>query len=243
MNVEKTLAADKAPSPAMSAHRIPAQRDGGLLAHAVRYTTERAWDVFPGTWLETVNGALRCSCRQTHCEAPGAHPRDSGWADQTAGSASVAHRLWEQQPTASVLLPAGRRFDAIDVAEAAGCFALARMERMRLDVGPVTCTPYGRMLFFVLPGTAAKVPELVHDQGWSPGALDLSTRGEGDWIVAPPSRMGRRGRVQWVRQPNNVNRWLPSAQTVIPQLAYACGQEAAAARTGSSARDGLPRRG
>ncbi|MCK1796716.1 bifunctional DNA primase/polymerase [Streptomyces sp. XM4193] len=229
--MEETIAADRAASPAAPTRRIPAQRDRGTLEHAVRYAKERAWDVFPGTWLETVDGVPRCSCGTARCDAPGAHPRDGGWAEQATGSASAARRLWERRPLASVLMPTGRAFDAIDVPEVAGCLALARMERMGLDVGPVTCTPYGRMLFLVLPGAAATVPDLVRRQGWSPGAIDLVTHGEGHWVAAPPTRM-RRGLVQWVRQPNAANRWLPNAEEVIAQLAYACGQEAAAARAG-----------
>ena len=230
--MEETIAAEEATSPAKPVSRVPAQRDRGPLEHAVRYTKERAWDVFPGVWLETVAGVPRCSCGMPRCDAPGAHPRGADWASQATGSASAARRLWESQPSASVLLSTGRGFDAVDVPEVAGCLALARMDRMELEIGPVSCTPYGRMLFFVLPGAAAKVPDLVRQQGWSPGAIDLLTHGEGDWVAAPPTRMGRRGCVQWVRQPNAANRWLPSVEEVIPQLAYACGQEAAAARAG-----------
>ena len=46
-------------------------------------------------------------------------------------------------------------------------------------LGPVTCTPDRRMLFFVLPGAAAKVPDLVRKLGWPPASLDLVARGEG----------------------------------------------------------------
>ncbi|MBB1253219.1 bifunctional DNA primase/polymerase [Streptomyces alkaliterrae] len=225
------MGAREATSEGTTAPQIPAQRDGvGMLEHAVRYAKERAWDVFPGTWLETVDGVPRCTCGVARCDAPGAHPRDSSWPGQATGSATAARRMWEQQPTASVLLPTGRTFDAVDVPEIAGCLALARMERMGLGMGPVACTPYGRMLFFVLPGAAAKVPDLIRNQGWSPGAIDLTTHGEGGWVAAPPTRVGARGSVQWVRQPNAVNRWLPDAEEIIPQLAYACGREAAAAR-------------
>jgi hypothetical protein len=138
--------------------------------------------------------------------------------------------MWTEEPYASVLLPTGRTFDAVDVPETAGCLALARMERMGLTLGPVTCTPDGRMLFFVLPGGAVKVPGLVRKLGWAPGALDLTAHGEGGWLAAPPSRVGGRGSVQWACPPTAVNRWLPDADELLPPLAYACGQDAAAAR-------------
>ncbi|UGY92043.1 bifunctional DNA primase/polymerase [Streptomyces gobiensis] len=210
--------------------QIPQQRGEPLLDHAVRYAKERHWDVFPGTWLEAIDGVPRCTCGAADCPAPGAHPIDTDWPAQATGSATAARRMWDKQPSASVLLPTGRTFDAIDVPDIAGCLALARMERMELPLGPITCTPDGRMLFFVLPGAAAKVPDMVRRLGWSPGAIDLTTRGEGDWVAAPPTRLGLRGSVQWARQPTPANRWLPDAEELIPQLAYACGREAAVAR-------------
>jgi hypothetical protein len=129
-----------------------------------------------------------------------------------------------------VLLPTGRTFDAIDVPESAGFLALARMERMNLPLGPVTCTPDRRMLFLVLPGAAAKVDDLVRRLGWSATAIGLLGRGEGHYVVGPPTRIGGRGAVQWARRPTSANRWLPDAEEVISPLAYACGREAADAR-------------
>ncbi|MER5889980.1 bifunctional DNA primase/polymerase [Streptomyces sp. NPDC001941] len=209
---------------------IPKQRGEQLLDSAVRYAEERHWDVFPGTWLEADEGRERCSCGTADCPAPGAHAAKPDWATQATGSAVVARRLWSKQPGASILLPTGRTFDALDVPESAGFLALARMERMELTLGPVTCTPDRRMLFFVLPGGAAKVADLVRKLGWSPSAIDLIARGEGDYLAAPPTRIGGHGAVQWARRPTPANRWLPDVEELISPLAYACGREAAAAR-------------
>ncbi|MFH8984366.1 bifunctional DNA primase/polymerase [Streptomyces varsoviensis] len=222
MNVEKTIG--------VTAPHTPAHRGEQPLDSAVRYTEERHWDVFAGTWLEAADGRENCSCRDLDCPAPGAHPARPDWAAQTTGSAVGARRLWAERPTASVLLPTGRTFDALDVSESAGCLALARMERMDVGLGPVACTPGRRMLFLVLPGGAPKVPDLVRQLGWSPAALDLVARGEGDYVAAPPTRVGSRGSVQWARQPTAANRWLPDTEELISALAYACGREAAAAR-------------
>lgn len=213
------------------AARIPQQRGEQLLDSAVRYAEERHWDVFPGTWLEAVDGAERCSCGDTGCAAPGAHPDRPDWAGQATGSASAARRMWTKQPGSSILLPTGRSFDALEVSESAGFLALARLERMDLPLGPVTCTPDRRMLFFVLPGASAKAPDLIRNLGWMPSAIDLVTRGEGHWIAAPPTRIGGRGAVQWARRPTPANRWLPDAEELISPLAYACGREAAERRT------------
>lgn len=213
------------------AAQIPQQRGEQLLDNAVRYAEERHWDVFPGTWLEPVDGRERCSCGDVACPSPGAHPARPDWANQATGSAVAARRLWAKQPRASILLPTGRTFDALDVPESAGFLALARLERMDLPLGPVTCTPDRRMLFFALPGAALKAPDLIRTLGWTPSAIDLIARGEGHYVAAPPTRIGGNGAVQWARRPTPANRWLPDADELISPLAYACGREAAAERT------------
>lgn len=207
------------------APQIPQQRGEGLQDAAVRYAEERHWDVLPGAWLEPVAGVDQCSCGAADCPAPGAHPTRADWADQATGSPVVARRMWSRAPRASILLPTGRTFDALDVPETAGCLALARMERLGVELGPVTSTPGRRMLFFVLPGAAAKIPHLVRNQGWPPASIDLVARGEGDYVVAPPTRVGRHGAVQWARRPTAANRWLPDAEELVSVLAYACGRE------------------
>ncbi|MFD5424292.1 bifunctional DNA primase/polymerase [Streptomyces sp. NPDC127084] len=204
---------------------IPQQRGEQLLDCAVRYADERHWDVFPGTWLRIVDGIAHCSCQTPSCAAPGAHPSRPDWADQATGSAASVRLAWGRQPRASILLPTGRTFDALDVPESAGFLALARMERMGITLGPVTCTPDRRMVFFVLPGTAARVPGAVRALGWAPDSIDLVAHGEGHYIAAPPTRIGGRGAVQWVRRPTVANRWLPDAEELLSALAYACGRE------------------
>ncbi|MFJ5642955.1 bifunctional DNA primase/polymerase [Streptomyces sp. NPDC093223] len=218
MNVEETIVGTEAA-------QIPKQRGESLLETAVRYAEERHWDVFPGTWLEAVEGVQCCSCGEVACAAPGAHAARPDWASQATGSVTVARRMWQKQPKASILLPTGRTFDALDVPETAGFLALARMERMELTLGPVTLTPDGRMQFFVLPGGAAKMPDLVRKLGWSPASLDLVAVGEGAYVPAPPTRLGSRGAVQWACRPTPANRWLPDAEELVSALAYACGRD------------------
>ncbi|MEF9912624.1 MULTISPECIES: bifunctional DNA primase/polymerase [unclassified Streptomyces] len=213
------------------AARIPQQRGEQLREAAAWYAQERHWDVFPGTWLEAAGGTERCSCGDVGCAAPGAHPAGPDWAGLVTGSAAAARRMWSRQPGASVLLPAGRTFDALDVPEPAGFLALARMERMGLATGPVTRTPDRRMLFLALPGTAAEAPALVRQLGWDSAAIGLVGRGEGHYVAAPPTRVAGRGAVQWARRPSRADLWLPDADQLISPLAYACAREAADART------------
>jgi hypothetical protein len=218
LSVEETMDVTGTP-------QIPQQRGQELLDAAVRYAEDRHWDVLPGTWLETVDGTERCSCASADCPCPGAHPAQADWASEATGSAVGVRRMWAQTPRASILLPTGRSFDAIDVPETAGFLALARLERMGIQPGPVASAPDRRMLFFVLSGGAAKVPDKLRRLGWAPTSLDLTARGEGQYAIAPPTRVAARGMMQWARQPTVANRWLPDADELISTLAYACARE------------------
>ncbi|MEZ0093928.1 hypothetical protein ABH925_005120 [Streptacidiphilus sp. EB129] len=229
--VEDTLGATRQTSVPTDGTRDP------LIDAAVRYAEERHWEVAAGSWLIEDEGPPRCSCGEPLCPAPGAHPVTRDWARKASAGPGVVRRWWSENPLASILLPTGRAFDAIDVPEIAGCLALARMERMGLQLGPVLAVPGGgsaggsvgqgrRLVFLVLPGSLPKLPELLRRLGWGPGRLDLVGHGEGDWIVAPPTRIGGYGYAQWAREPTTMNRWLPEATELINPIAYACGREA-----------------
>ncbi|MFD7919066.1 bifunctional DNA primase/polymerase [Streptomyces sp. NPDC059740] len=196
----------------------------------MRHTTEQHWDVLPGAWWDEDGARPRCSCGAHSCPAPGAHPTAPRWAHQVTASAATARSLWSEHPRASLLLPTGGSFDAVEVSETAGCLALARAERLALPLGPVTLTPDRRMFFLVQPGAGSAMPGLLHGLGWR-GApartLDLRVHGAGDYIVAPPTRLGGLGQVRWVRHPARTGRRLPDAAEIAAPLAYACGQEQA----------------
>ncbi|MFG3101770.1 bifunctional DNA primase/polymerase [Streptomyces sp. NPDC048182] len=187
------------------------RRGTSLLQAAVRYAEERGWDVAAGTWTDVVDGDLRCSCGEGACLSPGAHAVRGDWAASAVGGASAVRRLWEERPGAGILLPTGRSFDVVEVPEAAGFLALARLERVGVALGPVLLAPDRVMRFFVSPGAAGKVPS------------SLRVLGEGAYVVAPPTRVGVRGVVQWVRRPTAVNRWLPDAGELAGALVYAVG--------------------
>ncbi|MEU3897592.1 bifunctional DNA primase/polymerase [Streptomyces sp. NPDC045251] len=176
------------------------------------------WDVVPGA--RAAAGA--CSCGRRDCPAPGAHPLD--FAPQVPAGATLdeASEAWAQCPGAALMLPVGRRFDVIEVAEAAGVRALARLERMGLPLGPVTATPQGCAHFFVAPGAAAELPRLLYRMGWDyPSALDLRGLGPGAYVTAPPSDRGGLGPVRWLRPPALDSATKPpAARLLLGTLAY-----------------------
>ncbi|WP_330460045.1 bifunctional DNA primase/polymerase [Streptomyces sp. NBC_00820] len=176
------------------------------------------WDVVPGA--RAAAGA--CSCGHAGCRAPGAHPL--GFASEVPAGSTLDEvtKTWSEFPGASVLLPVGRAFDVVEVALAAGRRALVRLERMGLPLGPVTATPDGRAHFFVAPGAAAELPQLLYRMGWDdPSALDLRGLGPGTHITAPPSDRGGLGPVRWLRPPalDSATR-PPAARLLLGTLAY-----------------------
>jgi hypothetical protein len=176
------------------------------------------WDVVPGT--RATAGA--CSCGRSNCRAPGAHPLDFSAEVPAGATLDEVTRAWSAFPGASVLLPVGRTFDVIEVAETAGCRALARLERMGLPLGPVIASPEDRAHFFVAPGAAARLSELLYRTGWDdPSSLDLRGLGHGAYVTAPPSDRGGRGPVRWLRSPalDSASK-PPAARLLLGTLAY-----------------------
>ncbi|MFJ9538737.1 bifunctional DNA primase/polymerase [Streptomyces sp. NPDC101225] len=176
------------------------------------------WDVVAGA--RASGGA--CSCGRADCGAPGAHPLEFAPLVPAGATLDDVTRTWAEFPGASVMLAVGRSFDVVEVSEAVARRALIRLERMGLPVGPVTATPEGRAQFFVAPGAAAELPELLYRMGWDdPAALDLRGLGPGRYITAPPSDRGGRGPARWLRQPALDSATKPpAARLLLGTLAY-----------------------
>ncbi|MFI7098310.1 bifunctional DNA primase/polymerase [Streptomyces sp. NPDC050161] len=188
------------------------------------YTGLWGWDVVPGARAaRTGSGRTDCSCGDADCPAPGAHPLSFGREVPAGATLESAVDAWSRTPGAAVLLPVGRSFDVLDVPADAGRCALARLERMGLPRGPVALAPTGRAWFFVAPGAAAGLPDLLYRTGWDDAALDLRPLGDGDHLTAPPSDLGALGPVRWLRPPTlDTAGRPPQARLLLGTLAYAC---------------------
>ncbi|MGW6269896.1 bifunctional DNA primase/polymerase [Streptomyces sp. NPDC055060] len=181
------------------------------------YTGLWGWAAVPGA--RALDG--RCSCGAANCAAPGAHPLEFAPEVPAGATLDEVTEAWAQFPGAAVLLPVGRAFDVIEVAEAAGRRALVRLERMGLPLGPVAATPEGRAHFFVAPGAAAELPRLLYRMGWDDAGLDLHGLGPGTHITAPPSDRAGLGPVRWLRAPDlDSATHPPQVRLLLGTLAY-----------------------
>ncbi|MFC5149213.1 bifunctional DNA primase/polymerase [Streptomyces aureoversilis] len=194
------------------------------------YTGLWGWDVVPGARASRGGrpaGAV-CSCGADDCPSPGAHPLSFAPRVPAGATLDAAAAAWAEVPGAAVLLPVGRSFDVLEVAEAAGRHALARLERMGLPLGPVALTPHGRALFFVAPGAAGELPQLLYRMGWDDARLDLRCLGPGEHVTAPPSDHAGLGPMRWLRPPTlDTAGRPPHARLLLGTLAYVCHRSAA----------------
>ncbi|WP_320773926.1 bifunctional DNA primase/polymerase [Streptomyces sp. CRN 30] len=185
---------------------------------AAEFTGLWGWEVVPGARA----AAGVCSCGRADCGAPGAHPLLFATRVPAGATLDEVTAVWQGIPGASIMLPVGRAFDVIEVAEAAGRRALVRLERMGLPLGPVIATPDGRAQFLVAPGAAAELPQSLYRMGWDdPSALDLRGLGPGAYVTAPPSDRGGLGAARWLRAPaldSATNP--PAARLLLGTLAY-----------------------
>ncbi|MBZ6477262.1 bifunctional DNA primase/polymerase [Streptomyces griseocarneus] len=186
------------------------------------YTGLWGWDVVPGA-RATRGGHVTCSCDAADCPSPGAHPLSFAPSVPAGATLDEAAAAWADVPGAAVLLPVGRSFDVLEVAEAAGRHALARLERMGVPLGPVALAPHGRASFFVAPGAAAELPQLLYRMGWDDARLDLRGLGLGDHITAPPSDHAGLGPMRWLLPPTlDTAGRPPEARLLLGTLAYVC---------------------
>lgn len=175
-----------------------------LVEAALGYAA-RGWPVIP---INTIDDDGLCSCGSSTCRSPGKHPVGAlvphGLKDATVDPATIK-RWWRDMPDANVAIITGERSGlfVLDVdAEHGGLDELARLEA---EQGTLPATPRsqtgggGHHDLFTLPADGRRVRNSASKIG--PG-LDL--RGEGGYIVAPPSSHSSGMDYTWVVPPGDV---------------------------------------
>ena len=159
---------------------------------AAEWYGQRGYLVFPLHSIE--NGG--CSCGHTGCEAPGKHPRIVQWPENATTQSAMIRSWWRRWPQANIGLVTGEASGLVvlDVdPRHGGEIALEELEKQFGEL-PATVMAEtgsgGRHLVFHHPGH--RVPN-------SAGALGpgLDVRGDGGYIVAPPSLHASGRRYTW----------------------------------------------
>jgi hypothetical protein len=152
-----------------------------LQESALSYARQ-GWPVFP---IWPIRDG-RCACGKDCGRDAGKHPigrlAPKGFQDATTDEATITH-WWTDMPDANIGIATGAvsGLVVLDVDGEGGEASLAALEREHgpLPETPTVLTGKGRHLYFSHPGVA--VPSRVHV---APG---LDVRGDGGYVVAPPS--------------------------------------------------------
>lgn len=140
------------------------------------------------------------------------------------------YAAWSKTPEAPILAACGIAFDVIEADAAAGRAALIRLDRLGVQLGPVSMAPLGsaaargaaRIGFLVRVDTAAALSTLI-DPRTGPVLL-----GRGDHVELPrslcqppPHRAPAPAEPFWLRAPSAGRPTLPAAHVVLGALALA----------------------
>lgn len=163
---------------------------GHLVAVALRYA-EHGWPVLP---LHTP-GPQGCSCTTVGCGSPGKHPRTSRGLHDASTEPDQVRAWWTRWPQANVGVATGAssRLLVFDIDLPDGPTSLARLEADHRALPPTceqTTGSGGRQLLFAHPGGS-----VGNRAGLLPG---IDVRGDGGYIVVPPSIHATGSRYQWL---------------------------------------------
>lgn len=141
------------------------------------------WHVFPcHTPIFGDSVPVRCSCGKTDCHSIGKHPRTAhGLKEATTGTEQIT-AWWTRWPNANIAIATGPSGLAVlDVDGPKGEAALAHVEKkLGWLCDDTTGNITGRGVQFVFTGHIKSVARFF-------GLDGLDTRGEGGYIIAPPS--------------------------------------------------------
>jgi hypothetical protein len=165
-------------------------------ADAARGYIERGWHILPCHDLSTGT----CSCRLPDCASPGKHPRVPRGVHAATTNAEVVARWWARWPTSNVGVRTGVESNLVvlDIDPRHGGTRsikglidrhgdLRGVPRVRTGAG-------GWHLYFAHPGTAVR-----NSAGRLGAGLDV--RGDGGYVVAPPSGHASGYRYRWEIDP------------------------------------------
>lgn len=165
------------------------------LAWAVHYASKKLAVIPVHEPLE----AGRCSCGNTECRDIGKHPRVDGGFKAATTDPDLIRSWWAKWPNANVAIATGAvsGIVVVDVDPKRG--GLDSLEALEKQVGPI---PMGAAVY---TGGDGAHSYLAHPGGHVPNKQNLlpglDVRGDGGYVVAPPSLHESGQRYEWrVRQ-------------------------------------------
>lgn len=170
-----------------------------LLQAAVTYAS-RGWPVLP---LHTPHEGA-CSCGKANCRSIGKHPRLANGLKGASTDEATIRAWWARWPDANVGILTGPESGVVVVdvdSRHGGDITLASLESANsaLPPTPESTTGAGRHKLFRHPGRPIRNKVGIKTPSSGQSGLDL--RGDGGYIVAPPSLHANGKRYAWVVSP------------------------------------------
>ena len=153
---------------------------------AIAYA-QKGWRVFPLHSIRADLLDLVCTCGRRDCSSAGKHPRLRHGVLEASSDPAVVEAWWRQWPDANVGLATGVG-SGVYVVDLDGPDAIAAWRELALPAGWRSITGGGEHHVY-------SIAEPLPSTHWKLGR-GIDTRGDGGYIVAPPSmhRTGRRYR-------------------------------------------------
>src|SRR5207245_1613589 len=183
--------------------RTPIHDDNPTLTSALSYVAH-GWPVFPCHSM--ADG--QCTCGDAECGSPGKHPMvPSGYLDATLDE-TIVHRWWTHRPDANVAYPTGAitGFDVLDIDPRHDGFR--SLEILQARIGPVLNPTTlavrtgggGLHLYFAHADHVTNTTKLD-------GLDGIDVRGQGGYVIAPPSLHESGQRYLWT---------VPRTTSIVP---------------------------
>jgi putative DNA primase/helicase len=159
-----------------------------MLESALQYAA-RKWGVFP---LHSVQNG-QCSCGRDCGKNAGKHPRVKGGFKAATTDPRQIEEWWCKWPGANIGIATGSKSELV-VIDIDGANGLATLQSLVAQHGvlprtAIVKTARGWHLYFAMPATGTPIPCSTG------GGLDV--RGDGGYVVAPPSRHASGHVYQW----------------------------------------------
>ncbi len=155
-----------------------------ILTSALEYAS-RGWAVFP---VHGVTGG-RCDCGKAECSSAGKHPRVAGGFKVATTDTDIIKAWWLHNPNANIGIATGPVSGLlvvdVDMGDQKG--GLASLHDLEANHGPIpkdmaVRTGGGGWHFYL------EAPPISIKNSAGKLAKNIDVRGEGGYVVAPPSR-------------------------------------------------------
>ncbi|MBL8794289.1 MAG: DUF3987 domain-containing protein [Planctomycetia bacterium] len=174
------------------------KQNNGLKDAALNYAL-RQWQVVP---IYTFTGG-RCSCpKGARCTSPGKHPMTKHGLEEATTNSAQLNKWWTNAPQANVALRTGAvsGFWVLDADGAQGVEAVKQLEAV---FGPLPTTPTVRTggggIHYYFKVTA----DVTINNTTKLGDQPVDVRGEGGYVLAPPSNHASGKGYVWELSPNH----------------------------------------